>query len=164
MTHETKITPALAQVLTDEHESGATFRELERKHGVSRTRIGVHVKREQDRRAAEREAIEADRRERADIRRQARAEQPPARRPRRIRFDDGLSRVLDENDAVSDLRAERRRERGLHPLRASQFQTSATDAEWADYLANRTQWPPGVDPARATRRWKLGTATETVIA
>jgi hypothetical protein len=171
MTHETKITPALAQALTDEHESGATLRELERKHGVSRTRIGVHVKRERERRAVERQAIAADRRERADherrVRRGAEQAQPPrVRRQRQGRLitDGTLAEVLDRNDAASDARAQRIRERGLHPLRATVFQLSASDAEWRDYLANRTQWPPDVDPARATRRWKLATATERVTA
>ena len=39
----TKITPAIAALLTDEHEAGASFRELERRHpGFSRARIAVH--------------------------------------------------------------------------------------------------------------------------
>jgi DNA-binding MarR family transcriptional regulator len=170
MTHETKITPQLAQVLTDEHESGATLRELERKHGVSRSRIGVHVQRERERRAVERQAIAADRRERADHVRRVRegAERAQPARVQRQRagnlIRDGLAGVLDANDAASDARAQRIRERGLHPLRATVFQLSASDAEWAAYLAGRDTWPPGVNPDAMTRMWKLGTATETVTA
>jgi hypothetical protein len=162
----TKITPAIAALLTDEHAAGASFRELERKHpGLSRARIAVHVKRELQRRQAEADQVRAERRATADHARAVRADAEAALPPRVRRQlagqfirGDNLSALLDANDYASNLRAERIRERGLHPLQATNWQVDCDDNEWRDYLASRDTWPPHVDPEKATKRWRLGTA------
>jgi hypothetical protein len=73
-------------------------------------------------------------------------------------FLHGEAGLLDANDFMSNLRAQRIKERGLHPVRASNFAVDCDDQEWADYLAGRDTWPPHVDASKATRRWKLGTS------
>ena len=162
----TKITPAIAALLTDEHEAGASFRELERRHpGFSRARIAVHVKREQQRRHAEADQARTERRATTDHARTVRAD-AEADLPQRVRRQlagqfirgDSLSALLDANDYASNLRAERIRERGLHPEQATNWQLDCDDDEWRDYLASRDTWPPHVDPEKATRRWRLGAA------
>lgn len=162
----TKITPAIAALLADEHAAGASFRELERKHpGLSRARIAVHVKRELQRRRAEADQVRAERGATADqmraVRADAEAGLPPRVRRQRagqLIRGESLGAFLDANDYASNLRAERIRERGLHPVRATNWQVDCDDNEWRDYLASRDTWPPHVDPEKATRRWRLGTA------
>src|SRR5205823_4842963 len=99
-------TPAIAALLTDEHEAGASFRELERRHpGFSRARIAVHVKREQQRRHAEADQARTERRATTDHARTVRAD-AEADLPQRVRRQlagqfirgDSLSALLDAND------------------------------------------------------------------
>jgi len=72
--HPTKISPAIAALLTDEYLSGLSYRELERRHpGLSRSRIAVHVKRELQRQAQGEIEAKIERRAIARHRAQARA-------------------------------------------------------------------------------------------
>jgi Helix-turn-helix domain len=166
-----KLTPDQIAEMTDLVAGGVSFRTVARQFGVSPSTSHRHVRREEAARQRRAEEAREAARERKRARDRARYDrvsragrregQPSAPVPvrpasHRIISTDGLCRVLDENDRMSDLRARRIRERGLHPLRATTFQLSADDYEWADYLASRTKWPPGVNPERATRAWKLG--------
>ena len=161
--HPTKISPAIAALLTDEYLSGLSYRELERRHpGLSRSRIAMHVKRELQRRAQGEIEAKIERRAIARHRAQARAA-AEANLPAGVRrklagqfYLHGEAGQLDERDFMGNLRAQRIKERGLHPVHASNFAVDCDDQEWADYLAGRDTWPPHVDASKATRRWKLG--------
>ncbi len=83
---DAKITPELLAVLIEENENGASLRQLEAKHGVSKTRIGVHIRRERKRRQEQAAEVAAERRERAALEREQRAAEPkpPEQTPREL--------------------------------------------------------------------------------